>query len=365
METTFPSVVLIRDSYMSSWRDMLPVLEKYSNQLKIQIRLKNVHCSYEDASNDPNVLTIYFYAVPNGFSGNRGHTTIPEAFGIKLGSDQMDAITAAPNANTIRDDKGTIVAEYFRDTLYVLFNLPEGRNAGELMDKILQAFLAKYPIKDYETRKRMIEQKERRIRKESPANFRTVFNAGLKDRLTTLNAQERELKEKEGRLMLQLNQIRAEQEGIEKLKKIAKVPRVGRSRTISEMYKNLSKLSKSGYIIVDSTSIRVDMGQIDIEYKGNVYDIGHFELVITLAGSRKGVKCYNRTRTVGNYFHPHIDHDGDSCLGNISKQVHDLLNSMELEVLVTLMFAHLQSYTAGDSYANVTNWPIKTAKEKS
>jgi hypothetical protein len=126
-----------------------------------------------------------------------------------------------------------------------------------------------------------------------------------------------------------------------------------------EKYEALKRLSANGEIYVEKKMISIFAGQIDIEFKGVVYDIGEFEIQIFPDGEWGGIKCINLTREVDGYYHPHISDDGECCLGNISESVALLIGTMEYDVVIILMMQFLRTCYEDGWYHEVTNWPIK------
>jgi len=105
--------------------------------------------------------------------------------------------------------------------------------------------------------------------------------------------------------------------------------------------------------------ISVFTDQIDIAYQGNVYDIGRFRVDIHTAGNNGGVRCYNLTRELNGYCHPHIKGDGRCCLGNIADGVAKLIGNYEFSVLAQVMLQYLRTVNPQDWYCNIKNWPVK------
>ena len=292
--------------------------------------------------------------------------TLDKAFGIELDRSQHSALTPFREYDQlIRDEVGTIVAELHSATLYVLFDLPDGRNAGTLMTKIMERCVADYLVADPEERKRRVEERQLKLYEQSWPIFEKAYTNMLLQKMDSFRNEDRSLEEEEWRFTQRINGIKDRREALlllsEQTQSFLKKNKRERKGILSESFQRLSRMSANGCALVIGSKIYIDMGQIDIENKGQVYDIGHFELVIDIGGDGgEDMTCENKTRTVaGCMDHPHI-RSKKVCLGNIRSQVRQLTETMQYDLLVTLMKAYLESYNASDAFFSIEHWPVKS-----
>ena len=106
--------------------------------------------------------------------------------------------------------------------------------------------------------------------------------------------------------------------------------------------------------------IRIDEGtliakthEVSIAYCGCSYDMGVFEVKITLATG--DLEIANLTHKVDGYQHPHIS-DGRPCLGNIGKGVIRMLAEFELFGALQMIHSFLHSYNEDSPYHSIEHW---------
>jgi len=105
--------------------------------------------------------------------------------------------------------------------------------------------------------------------------------------------------------------------------------------------------------------ISIFTDEVDIEYNGKVYNVGAFRIDIYTNGSNGGVRCFNLTRTVDGYCHPHIKENGECCLGNIAAGVAKLIGEYQYSVLAELMLRFIHSVNPSGWYISIERWPMK------
>lgn len=117
---------------------------------------------------------------------------------------------------------------------------------------------------------------------------------------------------------------------------------------------------------VFATKIYFHTGNITIEYEGQTYNIGKFRIEARTEGDPP-VRIFNKTRRVGGYHHPHVDEDGDPCLGNIEYVVPELLAQSQFPALFSVCVQYLKSFTDDDDGApfyHLESWPLVNQKKK-
>lgn len=72
---------------------------------------------------------------------------------------------------------------------------------------------------------------------------------------------------------------------------------------------------------------------------------GSFRIVIYCDGFRGGVRMFNVTRTVNGNHHPHINSEGEPCLGNIKEVIPHLIAERQYAALISVCIQFLKTYT--------------------
>jgi hypothetical protein len=94
---------------------------------------------------------------------------------------------------------------------------------------------------------------------------------------------------------------------------------------------------------------------------GRTHEIGKFNIEIK---ADEGIRWFNLTRQVEEKNAPHIDSDGDACLGNAEEIVPELLANYEFAALAMIAIQFVESVNTGDSYVDIKNWPVVQVKER-
>ena len=131
-----------------------------------------------------------------------------------------------------------------------------------------------------------------------------------------------------------------------------------------DIIKNISQVTAvDEYSKIDRGIISVDVAGIKVRCQRNWYYLGDYTININIAD--KTVRFINtsgisrKSHWGDNCQHPHCNSDGRPCLGNISTQVIELIDSLDLAFLVNLCISYLQSVNINDAAgAHIVNWPL-------
>ena len=344
-----------------TWPGIAEVLEKYAVQLGVNILSWNENVGVVEPDRADNSLTVVFTAVPNGY--DRRRVEMASAYGITLDERQRQALSPTEDLeHQISDGEGNIVAEVWDSTLYVLFNLPKGDNAAALMEYIMQDYARWFgstPEERAEKRAEVI-----RVFKETTVQaFKDLVSSTLHFSPGYYSAKEEELKERERELSEEILASQVERKNLRRLKGLSrKIEKNEADPSLNRMLKEIKAYAvNDGFYVTPNGQIHVGIGQIDIKYRGNVYDIGEFEIVIWPKHSR--VNLINTTRIVEEHCHPHVDGHGNPCFGNIDEQVKVFCNGMQYVMLIRLLKVFLKTCHRKEWYVSVTEWPMKKREE--
>jgi hypothetical protein len=98
-----------------------------------------------------------------------------------------------------------------------------------------------------------------------------------------------------------------------------------------------------------------------IPYKEKIYNIGEFEILISLNGT---FRLTNRTRKIESCDHPHV-RQGMPCLGNTAEALPKMVFQGDYLGALMVLIDYLHSYNPGGEYggAALINWPIVKERE--
>jgi len=302
-------------------------------------------------------LCVYFWSRP--FEGEYSESHLSRAYGFLLRDSQRDCFCVDKDfpypGTIISDQTGNEVALIVGKTLYILFDLPHHR--GTSPDKILELILADYYL--YLTDKEGFEKEiQSRLSRLPHERFVELYRRFLEEGIHEDKIEDFEDRISQLRTELSLA-VRDRRISLEKKSKTLVNDEAVNDEKIERIFERLCKLSTTGKITVSEDMVVVPVGQIDIEFEGVVYDIGEFEVKIDLDDC--SVLCVNKTRRVNRCYHPHVEDDGNCCLGDASYGIGVLLGDLELETVVLMMIEFLKSYSRWGAYhdAEIEEWPIK------
>ncbi len=133
-------------------------------------------------------------------------------------------------------------------------------------------------------------------------------------------------------------------------------PSIPLGRKIIGEYTNIKKLLPGLYqsIRFDDRHVWAKTHQVDIWYADEKYEIG--VLLIELELSRGKVILSNLTNPVNNYPHPHVNDNGEICLGNVSAGLTKLLGEFEIYGALELLHKFIHEYNEDDPYQKIQYW---------
>lgn len=360
MAKTFQVVRRERGRF-AEWSEVESVLTRYVRLLKRDIAVDYPNRNPGEIESVGNALFIHVYACGPTEDWYCKRAIIKTAYGINLDSDQEDSLKPTNRLTTVYDETGNAVAEFTANNIFILFNMGYGPHSGELIDKIMEDY-CRYsdptnPNAESNFKKLVMDRCEAASRK----NFFKIYKGDLENRVEnykqSLEEQKASILEIQSHLV---RAIRRRERTLAEERVAEEILRAFDPSVVESRFAAISKLAVGGSIRVTDYTIEIPLGQIDIDYEGETYDIGEFDLIINIDGDNGGVECINKTRVVESCYHPHVSNDGECCLGNISDSIATLVGKMEFEVVVCLMIQFLKTCYEDGWMADVTQWPIKS-----
>jgi hypothetical protein len=337
---------------------------EFAKKLKRNIELKNyTGASFSRLNEEPGVLKIKFFTTVK----QTDRTEIDDIYEFETTGSQDSAYTPSGELLTVYDQNGTAVAEFSEGTINVLFALPYGDHCKELFSRILDDFCDYCGANGSKRAKKFPMLMKKRLSNVQHVRFNKMFTSRLEDSLEEVDGLIKGAEENLRRYQEKIIDGQREWDDLNHRKMgITYALKTISKKKILKEYENLRALSVTGEIEVGEYGvISIPVGQIDIYYEGQTYDIGDFVVEIHTSGEYGGVKCFNKTRTKrlgdNSYFHPHIKSSGHVCLGNISGNVAKLISLMEYGPVVLIMIDFLHTVNPKGWYKSIDNWPIKEA----
>ncbi len=133
-------------------------------------------------------------------------------------------------------------------------------------------------------------------------------------------------------------------------------PSMPLGRKIIGEYANIKKLVPGLYQLIrfDDRYVWAKTHQVDIWWGDERYEIGI--LMIELDLSRGQVRISNLTNPVNNYPHPHVNDNGEICLGNVSAGLTRQLGEFEIYGALELLHKFIHEYNEDDPYQKIQFW---------
>ncbi len=127
-------------------------------------------------------------------------------------------------------------------------------------------------------------------------------------------------------------------------------------------YEHLMKLVPNLYrsITVTTGELIAETHEVRITYLSQTYEIGEFEVRITLATGNLTIA--NKTRQIDGSDHPHIQ-DESACLGNIGKGVIRMISEFELFGALQMIHTFLHSYNPDSAFLKIEHWDPEYEEE--
>lgn len=346
-------------SNFESWSDMLPVLQEFAELLQKNIYCSNPHGSSASPQTKGGALYIKFWS---STKGERGSDT-RKAFGIPLESAQSNDVLPTGDGLPIADPEGQIVGEVVEGTLYVLFDLPHGFNAGKLMRAILEQYA--FFQKSLEEREQMLSELAARRRKASREAYirecSARFNRTVNETRKKIDEGHKEVQRLQAALVKKLRETQGAERKLEQLESC----RGGELDKYGLEFDRLLSVPKVIDVVAGDGVVKVfteTLYCVDPRSQTR-HEIGKFRIELYTNGANGGVRWFNTTRRVGGYksdqMAPHIWSDGSACLGNVQEIFPELIGQYEFAAAAMLAIQFVESVNTDDSAGQlIDRWPV-------
>ncbi|HSV94542.1 MAG TPA: hypothetical protein VLH94_00990 [Spirochaetia bacterium] len=339
--------------YYDCGSKILPILKEFAKKtgknLVLIKRYDKENWHSPDNCKKEDTLYICFHHPPTLYPYEA--LTVGEFYGIRLKESQRDCFVVPQQKQSwvgrkIYDNEGYEVAVICKKSLYILFDLLSGceDNIGSLLKMILDDYFLylSHPILF-----------GREMKKRSEGKLREHFNRSLRTGSKEVIAE---------RILDERGEIIDLQEWVTILALSRKFFKEEAARTsgreVVDMYRRMCKFSSNGKIEIKfDDTLRIPVGQIDIEHKGVIYDIGDIAIEVDVTDGT--VRCINTTRVVNDYHHPNFSGRKKICLHEATYGFAVLLGEMKLDVVLQMVMEVLRSYDERNCFEKIESWPIK------
>lgn len=180
-----------------------------------------------------------------------------------------------------------------------------------------------------------------------------------------LRAAQRELRNARNNIDSYQNQIaqayRNAKFASESLQRI-KSDKNDRTKEYRSEYDKLCQVDGITKVEVKNHTIQVYTKHINIEQEYHTYDIGEFRIEMRArddAYYQGAVNCFNITREIDGYYHPHVmAPHGSCCFGNVGVGIMELVGKLEYSLAAQVILRFLETANPDDWYAPVDKWPV-------
>lgn len=367
-------------------KEFTTYLQKVANITKKHIKVGVPHGAKKDyPTNTVNYIHVYIWSQIS--SNTFSFITTPDTmWGIQVGMKES-AFLPSKKGYLIRcPESNYVVAEVIGSALYIHHDVCHYNIVNEdmLFKRILDEFITIYTMSPEQCKQFILKQEadESLAAKEQ---FKTLIQSDInksieriKNKIVTdfsnidnykklMLESIRDVKQNEIIVEALSNKVDSLSEQLEK--EYAKILQIERVKRIEIKDKNILVYTKMIYINAPSFADKKIM---------KIYKIGEFCIKIGIESVIKFENLTNNgqgpgyTRPVDfnanydyNRHHPHIQHNGNACLGTLSPVIPKYLAEYQYSVLVILLIQFLQTVTLDDSAGRgIYWWPIVDKMEE-
>lgn len=352
-------------SNLESWDQMRPVLQKYANALKVNIRVLNTHGSADRQDHGQpgeGWMRIQCWSAVRMNFGSHSYEG-RYAWGIPIADGQQDGVSASGLADReIVCPEGWVVAEVEGKILHILFDLPHpSGNPGGLLECIMEAYA------------KIVNMPPEEAEVQAMRKLAELMNMAQKKKIMELEsniaAQRRQIVDYENAMKNYYAEIANALPVLQALK--ASINSEEDLKKAKERLAEIKKIAGVVNVEVAGQQLNVYTEQIDFMWEKGLYRGYEYKIVLDPYKGQITIKAAKKVPLVAGYAHPHVRGDsGVPCLGNIQKGAYLMLSQLEFAPLVALLITYLGEANKTDWYRDPTGWPklsgaeLEVAKER-
>ncbi len=260
-------------------------------------------------------------------------------------------------------ETGWTVGELIENNLYIYHDLCHNGTSQELQifDYLLKEVVKELLLSPEEKRKQRTKLAECERQRSREAYIRECgrrLQSTIDATRNSITEAERTIADCQHRIV---KAVRAEAGFRKKLEQLTS-SKIEVEKNFGEEFDRLLQVPGVMRVLVKDNLILVFTDQIDVEFDNLVYNIGQFRIEVPVLNAHRGIRCFNLTRTLGGYCHPHIKEDGQCCLGNIADGVAKLIGEYQYSILIQLLLQYLRTVNPSDWYYSIEHWPRAAKK---
>jgi hypothetical protein len=282
-----------------------------------------------------------FFLGKKGYLGLRAHTIIQRS-----GKEEVKPIKVE------YEGKELMLGQYLKERNIVMlfinpFNTDYTTENNEYLELVLKIFEDK--MKDVELNKVDVTEK---MKNAFVDKFKREINNKLSEVKESLKYSEDEINNLQANMLRAIRNSQLNRKQIEGLISFS----TSTDDTIKKAIEEVKKLPFVKDVRLTGSGIGLDVGKVNINYKGEDVYIGDFYLII----SPDGIKVYCKNPIISRdgleVSHPHIDGNHNCYGGERENKIMEFLSTFELQKLVFYVYMFLKTYTPNDSYNNLSMW---------
>ena len=330
-----------------AWTQVKKVLMRYASKLNVAFTVSCPHGRNSPETAEEGNVHVRFWSIPSNYTRTR--VTIGSVFGVGLSSAQRDGFAPTNAGIPIADDEGTVIAEVFGTTIYVLCDLVhEPENVDVIMDAILERYAHILEFSPEEIEKHFEDLKKKEHLRVKRAYVRACSRrreSRISQCQSNLRSTEQEINNLQRAIAGHVERLQGFRRELELLKHMDDDTNYGAE------YDKLLEVPQVEDVQV-SDKVSVTTSEIAITHRGKTYPMGRFRIDFLLNDRFGVVRCYNLDRSFdgGEYYHPHIRGSGECCFGNMAEGIGQLVGEFQFSIATQMIIQFLNSYNPDDAY---------------
>jgi len=334
------------------------VFTAYANRKNIRIKIFSGNNRNTSGWTEPTRNEIHIRSLSSPKETSVGETR-NVMFGVNLGYSAKILKPSGLGLQIIDYELGITLAEFFENSLFLLFNIDIQRGPI-VINKILEQ-LDEIEKQTPEERENMQEKIKERVLLRDRTEYVMACKKRIQNETNTARSKLEEARKSidEAQRTIAI----AVRNELELSKRLSGLEIFGSElqQRFEREFDQLTKVPGVTKVSVDKDNINVFTETIFITFENVEYEIGKFRIQISTSESHPAVNCFNLDRRIRKHHHPHVHNDeGRVCFGNISASIAKLLGAYEYAVLAQVIIRFLHTFNPeyiDQPDLRVDNWP--------